>query len=216
MKKYNTILFDLDGTIIKSDPGVLNSITHAMEKLSLPMPDVPGRLFIGPPLSFSFDTYCHVPAERIDDALKFYREYYSSTGIFECSVYDGVKELLQKLRDARKTLLVASSKPEAYVKRILESFDILKYFSFVGGADFEGLRSEKEEVLTYTLESAGITDTSDCLMVGDRKYDIVGAKFFGMDSAGVLYGYGTAEELKESGATYIFDAPDGLLELLAE
>jgi phosphoglycolate phosphatase len=205
-KNYEYVLFDLDGTITESGKGVLNSVNYAMKKLNLPMPstdEVPSRLFMGPPLSFSFDTYCHVPKERIADALVYYREYYTEKGIMECEVYDGVVDLLKRLSERGKKLLVASSKPETYVIRILENFQIKDYFAFVGGADLEGKRSEKTDVMIYTLKSAGVQNMDTAVMVGDRKYDIIGAKDMHMDSIGVSYGYGSVEELKEAGATYI-------------
>lgn len=204
MKKYKYVLFDLDGTVTQSEEGVLNSVRYAMERLKMPMPaDVPNRLFMGPPLSFSFSEYCKVPKEQIPEALRLYREYYSEKGIFECRLYEGIEELLKSLNNDGRVLLVASSKPEVYVKRILAKFGVGELFAFIGGATLDDSRSEKNEVLRYTLSSAGVENTDEALMVGDRKYDILGAKHFGMDSVGVLYGYGSEEELRSAGATYI-------------
>ena len=215
MKNYDYVLFDLDGTVTESGPGVLRSMAYAMDKFSLPMPDdVPTRLFMGPPLSFSFRNYCHLPPEKIPDALRFYREYYSQKGIFECSVYPGLEDLFKKIAKSGKTLLVASSKPEAYVKSILAHFGLDGYFAFIGGADFEGLRGEKDQVLEYTLASAGVQDVTKAVMVGDREHDIFGAAKFGMDSIGVLYGYGSRDELTAAGATYLAETADDIANIL--
>lgn len=215
MKNYEYVLFDLDGTITQSGQGVLHGLAYAMKKMSMSMPeDVPPQTFIGPPLSFSINAYCHVPKERVDEALVYYREYYVDKGIFECELYDGVEELLKRLYNAGKKLLVASSKSEPYVIRILRNFDIHKYFTFVGGSDFEGLRADKTDVIMYTLKSAGVTDISTAVMVGDRKYDIYGAKDLKMDSIGVTYGYGSEAELREAGATYIAHTAEDVWKML--
>lgn len=204
--RYDTVLFDLDGTVSKTDPGVLNSVRYSLGVLGYPFPtDVPERLFMGPPLEFSFREYCHIPDELNAEAVRQYRVYYTDRGIYECELYPGIRELLERLRARGVKLLVASSKPEAFVRRILEKFGADGLFDFIGGADFEGKRSEKPEVIDYTLKMAGVTDVKRALMVGDRKYDILGARDFGMDSCGVLFGYGDCAELTEAGATYIVD-----------
>lgn len=213
--RYKYVLFDLDGTVTRSEEGVMNSVRYAMEHLGMPMPeDVPNRLFMGPPLSFSFREYCRVPEEQIPEALRLYRQYYSEKGIFECELYEGIEELLRKLSGDGYVLLVASSKPEVYVKRILEKFSVAELFTFIGGAAMDDSRSQKEEVLEYTLQNAGVEDMSKAVMVGDRKYDILGAKHFGMDSIGVLYGYGSQEELQSAGATHLSATAENISKLL--
>ncbi len=214
MKIYKYMIFDLDGTVIKSDEGVINSVKYALSSLGEKMPDVPESYFIGPPLSYSFENFCGFKGEKITKALELYREYYTEKGIFQCKVYDGIPALLSELHKKGHILLVASSKPEVYVKQILERFDISKYFDFIGGAELDGSRNSKDDVLRYVLESAGIPRGADTMMIGDRKYDIISAGKLGMTSLGVTYGYGTREELEQAGADYIVDTPEEALELL--
>lgn len=203
--RYDTLLFDMDGTVMKTERGVIGGFRYALRELGRPFPPVPERLFMGPPLTFSFREYCDIPEELIDEAVRQYRVYYNAGGIMECEVYPGVGELLEKLTDRGVKCLIASSKPEIYVNRILEKFGIDRYFAFASGSDIGGKWGTKEEVITRALDMAGVTDASRCLMVGDRLYDVKGAAAFGMDSCGVTWGYGTREELFEAGATYVVD-----------
>ena len=207
MNSYDTVIFDMDGTVTETGRGVLNSVQYALDALGYPMPDVPRRLFMGPPLAYSFATYCGLPPELIDEAIRLYRVYYTDKGIFECALYDGMEELFIRLRGEGKKMLIASSKPEMFVKRILEHFGALSYFDFVGGADMAETRSEKPDVLRYTLAEAGVTDLDGAVMVGDREHDILGAKEVGIDSIGVLYGYGERDEFIKAGATHIAATP---------
>lgn len=208
MRRYDTVIFDMDGTVTETGRGVLNSVEYAMRALGCPMPDVPRRLFLGPPLAFSFDQYCGIPAGLIDEAIRQYRVYYADRGIFECDLYDGMEALLKTLRAEGVTLLVASSKPEVYVRRILEHFGAAHYFTFIGGADMAETRSAKPDVLRYTLAGAGVTDLHRTVMVGDREYDVLGAHAVGLDAIGVLYGYGSREELTAAGAEYLAATPE--------
>lgn len=129
-------------------------------------------------------------------------------------MYDGITELLQSLKNAGKRLLVATSKPQPFTDRIMEHFDLAKYFEFVAGSNMDGTRSKKAEVIEYALASGGITDKSNVVMVGDRMHDIIGAKAVGIDSIGVEYGYGDCDELSAAGATYIVKTVEDLKELL--
>lgn len=203
--RYTTILFDMDGTVMETGPGVLNGIKYALKTLHCPFPAVPERLFLGPPLDFSFREYCQLPEEQIPEAIRLYRVYYAEKGIFECRPYPGITELLVHLRAKGARLLVASSKPELYIREILERFGLLQLFDFIGGADLEGKRGGKNEIIAYTLSSGGVADVNKALMVGDRKYDILGAKRFGLASCGVLFGYGDREELSAAGADYLVE-----------
>lgn len=214
-KNYGTVLFDLDGTITDSGEGVTNSIIYSLAKFGI---DVEDRAelykFIGPPLIDSFMNFYNFDHEKATEAVCYYREYYQDKGIWENTVYDGIPQLLKKLKDMGKRVLVATSKPENFAKLILEKHDIAKYFEFIAGASMDESRSQKDEVIKYALESCNITNMSDVIMVGDTKFDIVGANKFGMDSAGVLFGYGTKEEMTKEGATYICPDTDALEKLL--
>lgn len=214
-KKYGVILFDLDGTITDSGVGVTNSVIYALKKYNIEVKDRAELFrFIGPPLLDSFMNFYGFPHEKAVEAVDFYREYYRETGIWENTVYEGIPELLKNLSEGGKRVLVATSKPEVFARRILEKHDIAKYFEYIAGANMDESRSSKEEVIRYALETRNITDMSDVLMVGDTKFDIIGANQFNMDSVGVLFGYGSKEEMVAEGATYICETVKDLSELL--
>ncbi len=212
MCKYDTILFDLDGTLTDPAIGITNSVAHALKKWGIEVSDRSELYkFIGPPLLDSFSNYYGFTREDSERAVKYFREYFSVKGMFENAVYDGIKEVLSKLKANGKTLIVATSKAEIFAKKILEHFELAEYFDFVAGATFDSSRVKKEDVIDYALKSCGIEDISRMVMIGDREFDIFGAKHFGMDSVGVLYGYGSREELEVAGATYIAEKPLDIL-----
>ncbi len=215
MKKYSVILFDLDGTITDSGIGVTNSVMYALKKYGIEVNDRSELFrFIGPPLIDSFMNFYGFSHDKAVEAVDSYREYYRDTGIWENSVYEGIPELLKSLSESGKRVLVATSKPEIFARRILEKHGIAKYFEYIAGANMDETRSSKEDVINYALETCGITDTSEVVMVGDTKFDIIGANKFGMDSVGILFGYGTKEEMEAEGATYIRETVEELSELL--
>lgn len=205
--KYDTLLFDMDGTVMETAPGVINGFKYALGQMGLSFPEVPERLFLGPPLDFSFREYVKLPEELIPEAVRQYRVYYNATGIMECEVYEGLRELLSALNEFGVKCLVASSKPEPFVNRILKEFGLDSFFFFAAGSDLGGKWGAKHEVIARALTEGKVADISRCLMVGDRSYDILGAKRIGMDSCGVLWGYGTREELEKFGADYIVERP---------
>ena len=197
MQDYTIILFDLDGTLTDSAPGILNSVRYACRKLGLPIPgEETLRRFLGPPLIASF------------------REYFPTKGLFENEVYPGIPALLADIKAAGKTVIIATSKPEAYARRILEHFGLAQYCDFICGATLDETRTDKAEVIAYALETAGITDKSRAVMVGDREHDVLGAKKNGLPCIGAVYGYGTAEELTAAGAAALADTVDELHKLL--
>ena len=214
MSRYSTVLFDLDGTLTDSAPGIINSVMHAAGKLGLDADPAELRSFVGPPLSESFMRHFGLSAEEADQAIVYYREYFSVTGLFENQVYDGVLPLLRELKAAGRTVILATSKPEVFAKRILEHFCLAEYFDFICGATLDSSRSEKADVIRYALASCSITELSDVIMVGDRLHDVIGARECGIDCIGVLYGYGSHEELATAGAAHIVSTADELLELL--
>ena len=204
MKDYDAILFDLDGTLTDSSPGIINSIVYALDKYGITVEDtVKLRKFLGPPLHESFKEFYGFDEEKAMEAVLFYREYFSTEGLFENQVYNGIPDLLQKLNDNGKRVIAATSKPQKFTDRIMEHFDLAKYFEFTAGSNMDGTRSKKAEIIEYALNECKITNKSNVIMVGDRKHDIIGAKSVGIDSIGVEYGYGDYDELKNAGATYI-------------
>lgn len=215
MKDYKVVLFDLDGTLTDPGEGITNSVMYALKKYGI---DVEDRRtlykFIGPPLHESFENFYDFSEEEAQRAVSYYREYYSEKGIFENALYDGMKEVLEQLTKSGKQLMVATSKPEYFANQILEHFGIAEYFSFVAGANMDGSRTKKEDVIAYALQQCKQVDVSEILMIGDRKFDILGAKKFGIDSAGVLFGYGEKQELEDAGATYLIEKPKDIVELL--
>lgn len=216
MKSYSTILFDLDGTLSDSSQGIINSIIYALEKYDVNDYDMPLlRKFLGPPLHESFEKIMGFDKEKSLQAVKLYREYFSSKGLFENEIYGGVSDLLQNLKENGKTLIVATSKPQPFTDRIMEHFNIAKYFDFIAGSNMDTTRSKKAEVIEYALSECNIKNKSKVVMIGDRAEDMIGAQTVGVDSIGVEYGYGTFDELKNAGATYIVKTVGELKDLLS-
>lgn len=215
MKKYDAILFDLDGTLTDSSPGIMNSIVYALKKYNISVENTDDlRKFLGPPLHESFRDFYGFDDEKSMEAVGFYREYFSTKGLLENEVYSGIREMLEDLKENGKRLILATSKPQPFTDRIMEHFDLAKYFEFIAGSNMDGTRSKKAEVIAYALESCGIMGKSNVVMVGDREHDIIGAKTVGIDSVGVEYGYGDYDELSGAGATYIVKTVEELKELL--
>lgn len=194
------VFFDLDGTLTDPFLGITNSVIYALEKMGYPHGEnAEYKLFIGPPLRESFQLRCGMTAEEAERALALYREYFSPIGIFENRVYDGVPELLEKLKNDGYSMVLATSKPIVYAKRILEKFDLMKYFTAAFGSELDGTRDKKEDVIAFALETLSASP-SDVIMVGDRLHDVLGAAANGIKTVGVLYGYGSGDELTSAGA----------------
>jgi phosphoglycolate phosphatase len=204
--RYEYILFDLDGTLTDSGIGITNSVMYALKKYGIEVSDRSELYrFIGPPLWDSFENYYGFSKEEAKTAVEYYREYYRDKGIFENLIYDGFENLLKTLKDNNKILIVATSKSEVFAKQILEHFDIAKHFTYIAGSNLDGTRVKKVEVIKYALESCNIMDLSKAIMIGDREHDIIGAKEVGINSMGVLFGYGDRNELEKAGADFIVD-----------
>lgn len=202
------ILFDLDGTLTDPGIGITNSVMHALEKMGFPVPEREKLYpFIGPPLVWSFMNFYGCTEEEAKLGVKYYREYFTDTGIFENRVYDGIPETLAALRAAGKTVVMATSKPEDFARRIAERFDLARWFDFIAGSLMDETRTSKAEVIAYALESLG-AKPEDCLMIGDREHDVLGAAAHGIPCLGVLYGYGSREELLGAGAVGVVEAPE--------
>lgn len=212
MKKYDTILFDLDGTLTDPGVGITNAVAYALHQYGIIIEDKTILYpFIGPPLLDSFQKYYGFSDEKANRAITYYREYYSKTGIFENVVYDGIKELLQNLKEHNKSLIVATSKPELFARQILDHFGLSEYFRFIAGATMDGSLSRKGDIIKYALNRCNITSVSSAIMIGDREHDVIGAKKAGIDCIGVLFGYGTRTELEAAGASYIAESVSDIL-----
>lgn len=212
MKK--TILFDLDGTLTDSGEGIIKCASLALEHFGLPVPDWEEmRTFVGPPLGDSFIRH-GVPEERVEEAIAVYRSRYIPVGKFENHPYPGIRELLEQLKQQGHTLFVATSKPEAMSIEILEHFDLAKYFQQICGATMDGTRSSKASVIEYLIDGNG--RDSRMVMVGDTKFDILGAKAHGIPAVGVAWGYGEISDMRAAGAAAIAENPQQLLEILTQ
>lgn len=200
--KQKHILFDLDGTIVRSDLGITKGVQKSLEHFGIyeELDDL--KKFVGPPMVESYTNFYGFSLEQYKEALDVFHDYYRTVGIFECELYDGIEEMLESLSKEYK-LYVATSKPEREAKRVIEHFGLDKYFTFVGGSDgdFNTKRATKTAVIEYVLETNKIMDRGFAIMVGDKSHDIVGAGNAGLKSIGVLYGYGGLEELES--ANYI-------------
>jgi phosphoglycolate phosphatase len=198
-----TILFDLDGTLTDSSLGITNSVIYALKALGIEPPERKELYkFIGPPLGESFKTFYGFNDEEAAEAIKIYREYFADKGLYENELYPHIPEMLDLLRQQGNTLLVATSKPEVFARRIIDHFGLSEYFSSVTGADLGETRGEKANIIKLALSGSGL-NPDGAVMVGDRKHDIIGAKKCGLLSVGVLYGFGSLNELTEAGADSI-------------
>ena len=208
--KYKNIIFDLDGTLTDSKPGIVKGVQYALRCYGIDEPDLDKLTsFVGPPLYKSFMDYLDCSEEEAKEAVECYREYYAETGLYENALYDGVEGLLYALKEKGYRLLIASSKPRIYVKRILSFFRILRYFDIVEGSELDSRRTDKAELLSYVLDKWDLK-AEECVMIGDRKHDVLGARANGMDSIAVGYGYGSEDELSGVGPTYFFSTIEEL------
>ncbi len=197
MKKYDIILFDLDGTLTDPELGITTCVQYALADAGIQVEDrTTLRSFIGPPLMDSFQKEFNMNYEQAEKAVAKYRERFSTVGLFENKVYPNVDILLEKLKLQGKILALATSKPEKFALQILEHFGLDGYFDEICGAEMEvGGRNSKEDVIHYVLKRLGVEDKSSVVMVGDTKFDILGATLCGIDAIGVLYGFGSRSEL---------------------
>lgn len=209
---YNTILFDLDGTLTDPKEGITKSVQHALKAFGVEAELDDLLCFIGPPLQWSFEEYYGFDEEKAKLAIEKYRERFREVGMFENEVYEGIEEMLETLAKEGKTLAVATSKPEVFAVQILEHFGLAKYFKVIVGSELDGTRVNKKDVIEEVFVRLQLTEEEKVhtLMIGDRKHDIIGAKACGIDSIGVRFGYGEGNELEEAGATYIVETVEEL------
>lgn len=205
MNKYDYVIFDFDGTITDTGEGILKSLQYSFEQMGDEIPPLDDlRKFIGPPIHYSYVTFYGVKEEQVSEYIKKYRERYREKGIYECFVYDGIKELINKLHENGIKVGIASSKPQSLIYDVMNYLQITNLFDAVTGVSVDDSNhSGKDWLVLDAMEKLGVKDKSKVLMIGDRYFDIDGAAGAGVDSCGVLYGYGSEEEFKEHNATYI-------------
>lgn len=212
--KKKAILFDLDGTLTDSGDGIINCAAMTLERFGLPVPSRETmRVFVGPPLHETFIKF-GIPEEQADEAIAIYRERYIPIGAYENVPYPGIRELLSTLQQEGYRLYVATSKPESMSIKILEHFDLAKYFLKICGAATDRSRSTKDAVIAYLLEQTG--EAGNMTMVGDTVYDVLGAKKLGIPCIGVSWGYGEVPDMEAAGAAAIAHSMEQLLSLLRE
>ena len=213
--KYETIIFDLDGTLTEPEEGITKCIQYALSKLGIDEPDRKKLCkFIGPPLVPAFMEHYGFDEPTARQALMFYRERFLEKGIYENKVYDGILSLLKELKEKGATLCLATTKPEPQAMEVLRHFEMLAFFDVVAGSDLSETVVEKPDVMRLAISRLSKYNPETAVMIGDRKFDIEGAKVHKIDSIGVLYGHGGKEELQTAGADYIVDSVDGLKNLL--
>ena len=211
---FDYYFFDLDGTLTNPALGITNSFKFALTELGLEIPSYEQLCsYIGPPLVDTFKLNYNFTDDMAALGVKKYREYFASKGLLENEVYPGIEDLLKALKENGKHLVVATSKPEPYARKILEHFKLDLYFDHICGSNLDETRSKKAEVIEYALKICGMPDVSKVLMLGDRKHDVIGAKENGMQCCGVLFGFGSREELEEAGAEYIVEKVEDILKI---
>ena len=204
-------LFDLDGTLTDPKTGITRSVQFALERLGRPVLDADELTWmIGPPLIAGF-TELLGGAEDVQEAVRFYRERYSEIGLFENEVYAGIPSLLQGLQEKGVRLFVATSKLHAYARRILDHFDLSRFFDEIYGSELDGRNADKPDLIRHVLEQERF-NPAGAVMIGDRKHDAIGAKANGLASIGVTWGYGSRQELLDAGVACLVDAPQDLPE----
>jgi phosphoglycolate phosphatase len=209
MGKYDSLLFDLDGTLTDSGPGIKRCVRHAYDKLGYTSPEETElNTFVGPPLDTSFASH-GIPEDQVWEAIRLFRDRYNVTGKYENTPYAGIRELLEELKEEGYHLFVATSKPEALAKDVLHHFDLDIYFEEIAGATFDRTRVDKDAVIAWLLSKA---DVSKAVMIGDTRFDVLGAKRHGIPCIGVSWGYGTRQSLEEAGAIAIVDTMSALKE----
>lgn len=213
--RWDTLFFDLDGTLTDPMQGITRSVQYALLHFGIEVTDRTTLCsFIGPPLKDSFREFYGI--NDLDTAVKKYHEYFKPTGIFENTLYEGIPEMLADLKAQGVQIVMATSKPTVFAEQIAEHFDLRKYFTLISGSALDGSRDRKADVIRYALDQLGIQDTSRTVMIGDRRFDIEGATETGLASIGVLYGYGDRAEIEAARPDYIVENVAELHDLLKE
>ena len=211
---YDYILFDLDGTLSDTSAGVTKGVQIALREFGIEAELSDLMKFIGPPLQYSFTNFCGFDEEQCEKAIAIYRDYYLNGGLYENTPYDGLHELLDKIRETGKFLAVTTSKLESAAVDVLERNGLARHFDLICGASDDGRVTTKTEVLNDFFERAGDPDKSKVVLIGDTHFDAEGAKSVGIDCIGILYGFGTREELEGAGARYIAETVEDIFPML--
>lgn len=215
MKKYEYLLFDLDGTITDSFESVANCFIYALRHFGIEVKDISElKPALGPPLKDSFINLYGLDEEKANEAVIKYRQRYEIYNTIENKLYDNIRDVIIGLKNAGYKLILATSKPEKYANKILKYFDIDKFFYDVSGATMDKTRNEKIDILKHLIEKNNITDLKEVVMIGDRKYDLEAAQELGIDAIGVLYGYGDIEELSKYKNVFLAPTPEMLYNYL--
>lgn len=214
--RYNYLFFDLDGTITKSEYGILESAMYAFEKLKKPVPDRDTLMrFLGPPLFYSFNEIAGLPEEEAREAVRLYRDYYEEHEAYKkAPLYEGMDRTLNLLKEAGCVLAVVTGKIAPMAKKVLETTEIIDYFAGIFGPSPDQKLPQKDDLLRFAIQTLKIDDTESALMIGDRNFDIEAAKEVGIDSVGCVYGYGERDELAQSEATHLIYNPHELLSIV--
>lgn len=214
MANFKCVLLDLDGTLFDTSEGIMECYKMGLEHFGIFVKDDRElRKVIGPSLYISYRDFYGLDEDQVKEAVRIYREHYNGGGIYKCRLYDGMENVLKSLKLNDFTVCVATSKPQVMAEKILNYFGLTEYLDTICGAELDGSRSDKIELINTALKRVGFTDKNKVVMVGDRFYDIKGAIGAGIHSIGVTYGFGTKEELIEGGAEYIVDAPEDILKI---
>lgn len=204
MSNYKHILFDMDGTLVDSEGGIIESLLYTLEVLNYgTLEESEVRKFLGPPLNKSFQDNCNMTEGEAEEAVKIFRSYYQEKGVYNAKLYDGVKEALEDLSKKEILLYIATSKPTVYAQKIAKNLGITEYFRDIVGSNLDNTRSDKAEVIQYILDTYELKEKEKVLMVGDKSHDLIGARKCGIASMGVTYGYGTTKELEQEKPLHI-------------
>ena len=216
-KQYKYIFWDMDGTIINSYPGVIESALYALNHFGITEKDPEVlRRFIGPPLRVTFGEVYHMDEMQIEQAVAKYRENYDGRAMFKCEVYPGVAQAMEKFKSAGFQQIIASSKPETMCRLILDRFGLIEKMDDVVGASLDGRIDSKQQVLEEAFRRLGNPDKREVVLIGDTRYDVIGANSVGIDCIGITYGFGTREELIEHGVCKVFDTIEEVAAMLCE
>lgn len=208
-----SVLFDFDGTIFDTGEGITKSVQYALNKFGIEENLEDLFVFCGPPLVAMFKERYSFDDEKADLAVSYFRERYSPIGWKECKPYFGIYEVIQELKQRGKEIIIATSKPTHYAKQIIESHRMMNLFDNVVGSNINGDRTTKREVIEEAIRMSKYS-CSEMIMVGDRKYDVEGAHYFGIPCIGVKYGFSEDNELEDVGCEYIVDRPQDILSII--
>ncbi len=214
--RYTHLFFDLDGTLTQSEFGIIKAASYALSKFGIEETDRSKLLrFIGPPLYYSFDKYYGIPQAKLDEAVELFREKYDNEGYKDAPVFDGMMQVLADLKEAGADLTIVTSKPEYMANKVVKHSGLDEHFTRIVGPDMEMMNPDKADLIRRAIQVTG-ADPVNVLMVGDRHYDIDGAVRAEVDSIGVLYGYGSEDELRKTGATYLAATVQDIYRIVTE